>query len=801
MSLPRWDEDTILQYRGRWNALNRVSTSEDDHSGSPKARFQEVKTLSSGSDDGQKDEPSEFMELLQEKLEEQPDPVVGKVEGLSKPLRYDSLDEGLSHFLYTQPNNPPPPRLIRHLDGEKNRRALYHEIDISKKRGGTRTLSVPEDPLKWVQRSLLIALTHLFSRHKCAHGFERGKSIISHARQHVGRQHVYTLDIEEFFPSITRDRVFGMLQAYPISASTPVARYLANLTTYKGKLPQGAPTSPILANLLCRRLDSRLFKWARQNGYVYSRYADDLTFSTNRDSVPDPDRAFIDKVVEDEGFEVNDEKKRLMPYYKRQMVTGLVVNEKLNLPREKLRGLRALLHNIKVHGWQSQVNRGTLFDEAEEWREYVTGQLDRSTFRELEKRQREDHLLVNPAAGLPKVQSVEDLHRTLRGKIEFVGAVRGQEDETYKRLLNTFEDLLARLEEHKKEQETGSEQFQERHEEEVDASTGPESSEDERRLNHYKRLQDWLRDEDLSHNELREKLGQWRDHSLEIGWFLDRTGPQTPTGEFRREARKIAYALDTSPAETARFFSEFEKDDSFRGLLHDPSVISISPPVLLGACREALEAHTLPNGLSNDTEKFLDDCESWVEANEGVHPWTNENLREEKILPYKRRIRFRVAPEEDLIARLRDAKKELEAEFECSFDFPRRGPELNTHVPSVLPALKVLLRSMAEHSKIDTVHLEASKEEIGTFDEVVVKIWDEGGFVQGPPDLEDLFTGDTRRALYNQTNHHGLRGYARWKFQAPFDDGNAYEFDVTKNQRRELDGEVSGVSHRLIFYQ
>jgi hypothetical protein len=94
-----------------------------------------------------------------------------------------------------------------------------------------------------------------------------------------------------------------------------------------------------------------------------------------------------------------------------------------------------------------------------------------------------------------------------------------------------------------------------------------------------------------------------------------------------------------------------------------------------------------------------------------------------------------------------------------------------------------------------------SKEETGDFDEVIVTIRDEGSKVTGPPDLADLFSGDTRRALYSQTEEHGLRGYARWTFRAPFAGGEAYEFDVMSNDRSEVKGGISGVSHRLTFYQ
>jgi hypothetical protein len=481
------------------------------------------------------------------------------------------------------------------------------------------------------------------------------------------------------------------------------------------------------------------------------------------------------------------------------MVTGLVVNEKLNLPREKLRGIRALLHNVKEHGWQSQVDRGTLFDDGSAWREYITGQLDLSAFHQKQKVQRENHLLVNPSAQLASVKSVDDLRHTLRGRIEFVGAVRGREDDMYQRMHKTFQDLAERLEQYRKKQEAGSDEFRERQESESSPSKETAQSIDAETVNHYKQLRDWLRDEDLSYNQLREKLGDWKGHSLEVAWFLDRTGSDTPEETFRREALKIAYSLDTSPALTAKFFKEFNKDESFRGLLHDPSTLSVSPGKLLGACRQALESHALPNGLKEDTEQLLARSESWVEANEGAHPWNG--LREEVLLPYKRRIQFKVKKEEDITERLRDTKEQLEKEFGCKISFPRRGKEFYTHIPSILPPIQILLRSMAEHTEADTIFLEVSKEDTGGFDEAIITIRDEGSKVTGPSNLEDLFSGDTRRALYSQTEEHGLRGYARWTFRAPFENGEAYEFDVMSNDRSEVKGDISGVSHRLTFYQ
>lgn len=818
MALPVWDSDTVLKYKGRWNALQRVGRRiENEPTTSDTSRlllennaFPEPEDVSP---------PFEKIEVYDSdghllasffKLGDQyiqagiAEAHTENNDSGNRPLHYSSLYEGLAHLLFTQPENPPQESLIRHLDGEDNRRARYQEISIPKKRGGERTLTVPHHPLKWLQRSLLTVLTHLFSCHKCAHGFERGKSIVTHAKQHTGKNYVYTIDIKDFFPSITRNRVFGMLQAYPINASQPVARYLANLTCHNGCLPQGAPTSPILSNLLCRRLDSRLFKWARQNGYTYSRYADDLTFSTNNDSFPDRDIAFIDDIIRDEGFEVNDDKRRLQPYYKRQMVTGLVVNEKVNLPREKLRGLRALLRNIEEHGWLSQVNRDCVFEDADEWRSYINADLSRSEFRKIDRKQSENDQLLNPAASLPRVEDEDDLREVVRGKIAFVGAVRGEDDDMYQRFLDRFAKLSSRLDKVQEGKKKGEERIQSDEDERLER----EAEHRENVPRHYAKLSKWLRaleKEELSPSEFREKLGDWRDHSLEVNWLLDRR--EEISTAFRREVKQIAHGLDTSPYETARFFRKFDNYLGFRGLLHPPSDPSISPLELIGACEELVKQHTLPNGLQSEARKVLKKYMSWVDVNDR-YPWPPEGepdtrVKTEYLVPFKKHTRFNPRKKnEALIPRLKEHASGL-AGSKIHFDFPRKGKRFRTHVPSVLPALKTLLSSMTEHTKSEVVHVSVDDVETAGLPGVVIQIWDNDSFIEADPTLQSILSGNTREALYHQTATTGLRGYARWTLVAPFEDesGPAYEFDVTQNVRNEAPNHEVGVMHRITFPQ
>jgi len=591
-----------------------------------------------------------------------------------------------------------------------------------------------------------------------------------------------------------------MLRAAPFKASNAVARYLANLTCYKGALPQGAPTSPILSNLICRRLDSRLFKWARTHGYVYSRYADDLTFSTNKTTVPQAHIKHVDKLIAEEGFEVNEEKRRQMPRTKRQMVTGLVVNEKLNLPREKLRGLRALLYNIEKHGWESQVNRKAHYDDADAWREYITGSLSVEKYKKVLKKQREKHALINPAAVLAGVSTVEGLREHLQGKIAFVGAVRGENDPTYQRLLARFNVLIGRYADFKEAERRGAELVAQQIRDDA-ADSAPVSAEDAPR--YYRQFKEWERKlsrDEITLNQLKDKLSAWKERSLEMAWHLKR---EIADDKFVWEARSIAYALDTKPWETAKFFRHFDEDESFRGLLHAPNPDLPEAGQIIGACSKALERYKLPNGISNELRENVNQCKRWIEAHPGRYPWEDEQLRDEVLLPLKKKVQFKPRRGMDLLEQLQDVVDDIQEKHGVDVEIkPRRGPRLRTHVPSVLPALETLLRSMAEHAKTGRliVDTEVIREEPT---EVVLKLYDgPGGHIEGPTNLAELFAGDTQRALYAQTGDTGLRGYARWTFIAPHTDGNIYEFDVTTNTRSIVESDyTNGVMHRITFYR
>ncbi len=250
-------------------------------------------------------------------------------------------------------------------------RIHYRRFTIPKKSGGERAIWAPLPKLKAAQRWILRAIVERLPVHGAAHGFLPGRSIFTNAKAHTGARIVLGMDLEDFFPTVTWRRVKGVFRT--AGYREQVATLLAMLCTeaprevieHDGRtyfaalgprcLPQGAPTSPALTNTLCLRLDRRLAGLARSQGWRYTRYADDLTFSLPMGG-RSPAKARVGtligsarRIVEDEGFAVNADKTRVLRRGSQQKVTGLVVNGDgpPRVPRTLRRQLRAAIHNLE----------------------------------------------------------------------------------------------------------------------------------------------------------------------------------------------------------------------------------------------------------------------------------------------------------------------------------------------------------------------------------------------------------------------------------------------------------------------
>ena len=266
--------------------------------------------------------------------------------------------------------------------------------------GAVRVLEAPKPRLKTIQRRLLDEVTSLIPPHEAARGFRPGGSVRSYARPHAGRPVVVRLDLEAFFASVTVSRIYGIWRTagYP----EPVAHCLTGLVTCVlprsawravpapadadmldahwrlGRrlagphLPQGAPTSPAMANLAAFSLDVRLTALARSWGGRYTRYADDLAFSGDRGWGRGTSRLIdaIGHIVRDEGFRLNAVKTGVMPRAGRQSLGGLVVNDQPRVARHQVDQLRAILHNCHRYGPSSQ-NR----DDVAAWEDHLRGRI------------------------------------------------------------------------------------------------------------------------------------------------------------------------------------------------------------------------------------------------------------------------------------------------------------------------------------------------------------------------------------------------------------------------------------------
>jgi retron-type reverse transcriptase len=250
----------------------------------------------------------------------------------------------------------------------------YHRYSIAKKTGGVRSISAPKPALKTAQAWVRDNILDKVPLEAPAHGFIASRSIVTNATPHVGKAVVVNLDMKDFFPSITFRRVKGLFEH--LGYSEQVATVLGLLCTepprveaeLDGKvyhvalgqrvLPQGASTSPAITNLLCRKLDRRLDGLADKHQFLYTRYADDLTFSGNRPAAVGRLLRSVRSIVAAEGFAEHPRKTRVMRRANRQEVTGVIVNDRPTIARKEVRVLRAILHQAAKHGLVSQNRDG-----------------------------------------------------------------------------------------------------------------------------------------------------------------------------------------------------------------------------------------------------------------------------------------------------------------------------------------------------------------------------------------------------------------------------------------------------------
>jgi len=271
--------------------------------------------------------------------------------------------------------------------------------------------------MKFHQRKILGLLEKIYNPRKPVHGFIKGRSAISNANRHEVRRFIFKLDIENFFSSISTNRVRGVLLSQGVSVQC--AQLIVDLCTYNNELPQGAPTSPILSNMVCYQLDVELMRFAAEHNLRYTRFADDITFSGYNppnalfDSKIPPSGKIhpsqisskLQNLISSCGFILNTEKLWLSGPSSRHEVTGLVVNKFTNVKRTFVRDIRSSLHHVEAKG----------IEIAEQ--EFNT-----------------------------RYKNKKSLRNVIRGKLEHLASVRGRSFSMYRTLAKKFNRLFPEIE-------------------------------------------------------------------------------------------------------------------------------------------------------------------------------------------------------------------------------------------------------------------------------------------------------------------------------------------------------------------
>lgn len=310
----------------------------------------------------------------------------------------------------------------------KNAFHRYRQFKIKKKSGGFRQITAPRNrSFMFMLDCLNDVLKALYTPSQYAMGFTEGRSVVLNASKHKGMNYVFNIDLKDFFPSIEQPRVWKRLQLHPLRLPIPVASAIAGLCCMKETremsdgvkkdfyvLPQGAPTSPIITNMICDKLDHRLGGLARRFCLNYTRYADDITFSSMHNVYQENSefRKELARIIDDQGFTVNEKKTRLLKRGSRQEVTGITISDRLNVSQKYVRDIRNILYMWEKYGYA--VTYSKFFPKYKEEKGHIK-------------------------KGNP------DLINVIDGKLMYLKMVKGEEDSVYKRMYANFQSLVEQM--------------------------------------------------------------------------------------------------------------------------------------------------------------------------------------------------------------------------------------------------------------------------------------------------------------------------------------------------------------------
>lgn len=297
---------------------------------------------------------------------------------------------------------------LTYLAYAKDISRFYTKFEINKKNGEKRIIQAPSQQLKNIQKRLKTHLEKIYKPHISASAFIKDRGIFYNAEKHIKKSAVINIDLTDFYGSINFGRVRGVLIAKPYELKKDTATIIAHICCLNGSLPQGAPTSPLMSNIVCRSLDRQLSKFAKTQRAFYTRYADDITFSfreivandlfevTSENEI----KPTLVKLITNNGFTINQNKTRVQFSSERQTVTGLKVNQKVNVDRRFIRTTKAMIHSLSKDTEAANIKLQEIHED-----------------------------------------SSAKLENVVFGRINYIGMVKGRQSSTYRMLASKFNDL------------------------------------------------------------------------------------------------------------------------------------------------------------------------------------------------------------------------------------------------------------------------------------------------------------------------------------------------------------------------
>jgi len=685
-------------------------------------------------------------------------------------------------------------------------RKRYAEFKIKKKSGKERSIHAPVKGLKSLQKTLSLVLQCVFEPHNAAMGFVRDKSIVDNAKLHAGSIYVYNIDLKDFFPSVDQARVWKCIQLKPFNLNgdrQALANVIASLCctemeverknetgewekVKRNVLPQGAPTSPVITNIVCQKLDYLLSGVAKRFGLKYSRYADDISFSSMH-NVYQPESEFLKelhRIIAEQNFHIKESKTRLQKDGYRKEVTGLLVNEKPNVQQRYIKQLRMWLYYWERYGYE----RASGFF----LQQYIA---DKGHVRN----------------GKP------DMANVISGKLDYLKMVKGADNKLYLKLKSRFDAITLINKDNVIIAPSIS----------LEKSISINDFENTYTTNQKTQQQDTNRLR-ININPIDSTKGQIK---LKRKIIIDK-GENLPLEEFLENNEKEEKGIDLSkhkPIDVTRFLLSFRASEGLKFLTHDydktdsvfdyNSTLTIAkkefndlssqfaiPPSLWARIRQF--AFGDPNKVwrFNKVSYKLNwqspELLSWMEANPITHPINNEVFEKGFITPFKKSIEIK-APDLEYIFKNKLAEN-LASKY-LSFDIDLIDLDkanFYTNVDAMQVGISYLIKAISQRfNNSNRIRVEFSRKADAEGSKRVIKIIHVGSECNKPLDKKELFQGDLLEA------EKALFGICDWSIisKSPDDSVNKLNilFDINSNRmpkEKIADSLIEGFTHVLTFY-